>query len=67
MQKLHLMEEKRSPSPPKTKPMDILTLKATSSTRGNIITLTNTVKQPRDLLPNLWSNKMLGGFGQECH
>jgi hypothetical protein len=28
MQKLHLMEEERSPSPPKTKPMEILSLKA---------------------------------------
>jgi hypothetical protein len=28
MQKLHLMEEERSPSPPKTKPTEILSLKA---------------------------------------
>jgi hypothetical protein len=28
MQKLHLMEEERSPSPPKTKPLEILSLKA---------------------------------------
>jgi hypothetical protein len=27
MQKLHLMEEERSPSPPKTKPLEILSLK----------------------------------------
>jgi hypothetical protein len=29
--------------------------------------LTNAVKQPRDLPRNLGSNKMLGGYGQECH
>jgi hypothetical protein len=28
IQKLHLMEEERRPSPPKTKPMEILSLKA---------------------------------------
>jgi hypothetical protein len=28
MQKLHLMEEERCPSPPKTKPTEILSLKA---------------------------------------
>jgi hypothetical protein len=43
MQKLHLTEEERSPSPPKTT-TEILSLKAigitlTGPTRGNIITL----------------------------
>jgi hypothetical protein len=58
IQKLHLMEEERSPSPLKNKLTDILPLKAirnhpTGPTRGNIITLTNSVKQPRDLTPQL--------------
>jgi hypothetical protein len=46
------------PKPTKTKPVEILSLKGQGTTlmgpkKGNIITLTNTVKQPRDLFPQL--------------
>jgi hypothetical protein len=72
MQKLHLMEEKRSSSPLKTKLTEILSLKdirnhTYQSYKRQHHHLDKCSKTTQDLLPNLGSNKMLGGYGQECH
>jgi hypothetical protein len=73
MQKLHLMEEERSPNPQKTKPTEILSLKAIRnhpywSYKRQLHHLDKHSETTQGSTPpNLGSNKMLGEYGQECH
>jgi hypothetical protein len=75
MQKLHLTKEERSPSPPKTKPAEILSLKVIKNhpyqsykrQHHHLDKRSKTTQGSMPCPPILRSNKMLGGYGQECH
>jgi hypothetical protein len=73
IQKLHLMEEEKSPSPLKTKTTEILSLKAIrnhpywSYKRQHHHIEKHSKTTQGSTPPKLGSNKMLAGYGQECH
>jgi hypothetical protein len=73
MPKVPLIEEERSPNPPRTNLMEVLPLKAIMNhpyqsykKKHHHIDKHGKTIQRSTLLPHLESNKVLGRYSQEC-